>query len=263
MSAVMHAAAFRKLKLPCTYDLFDVGEGDLGSFMERAGKFAGLNVTIPHKVAVMEYLDELSREAELIGAVNTIKINGGKRGYNTDGVGCTRALEENRIEVKGSKVLVLGAGGAARAIVYQLALEGAEVSAANRTRDKAVELAYDVKEKTGLEIDVLDFNDATIKKALSESNILINATSVGMHPREDETPVKKNLMNPDLVVMDLVYNPLKTKLLRDAKDVGCRTIDGVGMLVNQGAESLRIWLGVKPPTEEMRKAVIDELRKGD
>ncbi|MCX6695036.1 MAG: shikimate dehydrogenase [Candidatus Altiarchaeota archaeon] len=259
MSAVMHAEAFRILDLPHKYELIDVRQEELGEFMKSAGDYSGLNVTIPHKVSVIGYLDELSREAELVGAVNTVKIESRKKGYNTDGIGCVRALEEMDVDAKGMKVLVLGAGGAARAILFQLALEGAKLTIANRTRDKGVELASSVKDKTGINVDAMALDEKSLKAAILEADILINATSVGMHPKGEETPVRKSLLNKDLVVMDLVYNPLETRLLKDAREVGCSTIDGVGMLVHQGAESLRILLGVEPPVAAMRKAVVSKL----
>ena len=253
MSAVMHNAVFKKLNLPYSYELFDVLEEDLGSFMAKTSDFYGMNVTIPYKVKVISFLDGLSKEAKLISAVNTIKIDGRKIGYNTDGIGCVRALEENNVKVKGSRVLVLGAGGASRAIVFRLALEGAKVSIFNRTRSKALELAGEVKRKTKNGVDVASDLD------LTNVDVLINATSVGMHPKVDETPVEKSLLCPNLVVMDLVYNPVKTRLLSESEKAGCKTIDGVGMLVNQGAESLRVWLDIKPPIDVMRDAVVKEL----
>jgi len=259
MSAVMHNAAFKKLGLPYKYELFDVEACELDSFMGKAFDFAGLNVTIPHKMEVIRYLDGLSREAALIGAVNTIKTDGKKIGYNTDGMGCMKALEENGVRVKGESALVLGSGGAARAVVYQLALDGAEISIANRTHDKALMLAKEVGEKTGAKTRAVECSDAEIKKAVGGCSILINATSVGMHPKVNDTPIKKEFLRKDLVVMDLVYNPVETRLLKESHKQGCKTIDGVGMLVHQGAESLRIWLEINPPIEVMKKAVVKGL----
>jgi len=191
MSAVMHKAAFKKLKLACTYELFDVDEKSLGAFMKKSGGFRGLNVTIPHKVGVIRYLDELSKEAELIEAVNTISIDDKKVGYNTDGVGCVKALKGGGIKAAGSRMLVLGAGGAARAVAYTLALAGADVSVANRTQSKAVELSSDIKAKTGFVVKVVSLKDSDLKEALLENDVLINATSVGMHPNEGEPQSQK------------------------------------------------------------------------
>jgi shikimate dehydrogenase len=259
LSPKMHEAAYRKLKLSCSYKSYDVSAEKLGAFIADGRKrFAGLNVTVPHKVAVIEYLDELDESAKLIGAVNTIKFVGGKaKGYNTDGVGCAKALEAANIQVRGRKVLVLGAGGAARAIVYQLVEEGADVVIANRTRENAEKLAAEVREKTGKEVGVVELS--SVGGVIPEVDVVVNTTTVGMTPKKGESPLPADVLSPRLVVMDIVYNPVETRLLRDAKKRGCKTVDGVGMLVHQGAESFKIWLGIDAPIEEMRDAVMKEL----
>ncbi len=276
LSPVMHNAVFRELNLNCIYLAFDVENKKLGTTI-NAGKalnFLGLNVTIPHKISVIKFLDKVSREARFIGAVNTIKFENGKAlGFNTDGIGCIRALEESGIGVRNKNILILGAGGAARAIAFQCLLEGADVSISNRTREKAIKLKDDIKRKLNKEIDILDFNSTAKpsklrhqrcrinlrKEDLEGIDIIINSTSVGMHPKTNSTPLNSGLLNPDIAVMDIVYNPIETKLLKDANGVGCKTVNGVGMLVHQGAESLRILLDIKAPIEVMKKVVIRKL----
>jgi len=259
LSPPMQRAALRELGLDYHYDKFDVKPGELENFVSDAREnFLGFNVTVPHKVEIIRFLDNLSKEAELIGAVNTVKFeNGSATGFNTDGLGALRALEEAGQQANGKKVLILGAGGASRAISFQLAMEGAEISIFDKISEKAGELAGDIQEKLNKEVVILDSSP----EKLDEFDILINATPVGMSPNTDNSPLPGELLNPSLMVMDIVYNPLETKLLNEAKEAGCKTVNGTGMLVNQGAESLKIWLGVDAPVETMRNTLLNELKK--
>ncbi len=264
LSPVMHSAIFEKLDLDCFYLVLRVEREWLEASVKglKALDCLGFNVTIPHKVAIVEHLDEVSEEASTIGAVNTVKNEDGiLKGFNTDGTGAIKALEE-KTKIKGKRAILVGAGGAARAIAFHLALEGAgKLVIANRTVEKAQALASEVKDMTGIETDACALKEDELKKIISESEILVNATSVGMHPDVDKTPIPKTLLHPGLVVMDIVYNPLETPLLREAKNVGAKTVDGAAMLVHQGAESLKIWLSIEPPLEVMRKAVLEVLEK--
>ncbi len=259
MSSIMHNAVFKELNLPYTYELFDVSPENLALFMKNIKNLNGLNVTIPHKINVIKYLDEIDKTAKFIGAVNTIKITNKKIGYNTDGIGCIKALEEENIIIKNKNVLVLGAGGVSRAIVFQTINEKANISLTNRTKERAIELIKDVKNKTDYDINLVDFNSETLKKILPKIDILINATSVGMHPNINETPIPVNLLHKSLTILDLVYNPIKTKLLEAAEKINCKTINGAGMLVHQGAEALKIWLNIEPPIEVMKQAILKKL----
>lgn len=263
MSPDMHNAVFKELGLDLRYGLFDVLGGELEGFVSKAGEdMIGLNVTIPHKVSVIPFLDELSREAELIGAVNTVKFTGGRAlGFNTDGLGCVKALGEAGVEVKGSRVLVLGAGGAARAISFQCVLEGAVLSVSNRMEEKemAVKLAAEIREKTESDCTVVDLDEEGVKQALRETDVLVHATPVGMHPNVSGVIIDPKLIPSSVAVMDIVYNPVETRLLREARQRGCKTVEGVGMLVNQGAASEKIWLGVDAPTDVMKEVVYAKL----
>lgn len=265
MSPAMHNRVFDELSVPYRYGLFDVDSAGLGDFIDKIKEdMIGINVTIPHKVTAISFLDEISREAELIGAVNTIKFEGGRvLGYNTDGVGCVKALSEEGVDVKGKRILIIGAGGAARAIGFQATLDGASVSLSNRMEEKqmATNLAEDIMDKTGETIDVIDLEPEVLKARLLEFDVLVHATPVGMHPNVDGIIIPPEILPEDLVVMDIVYNPVETRLLAEAAGRGCTVVDGVGMLVNQGAASEYIWLGIEPPVEIMREAVYEQLEE--
>ncbi|MCZ7357345.1 MAG: shikimate dehydrogenase [Candidatus Methanoperedens sp.] len=256
LSPVMHNAAFKALGLECEYHAFRVSPEALRDAIHGACAlgFGGLNLTIPLKEKALEIVKP-SDLAKQIGAVNTVDFKNGIQGYNTDGIGAKMALESNGIKVKGKNVLLLGAGGAARAIAFQLAKDGASVTIANRTVERAEALAKDVRnvgKARGCGIDDL-------KERISNCDILINSTAVGMLPKIEETMVTSEMMHSSLVVFDIVYNPMSTKLLQEARKAGARTIDGVMMLVYQGAEAFRIWTGKTPPVDVMEKAVRERL----
>jgi len=262
LSPIMHEAAFKKLGLPHTYKRFDVPDAWVSDFLEKdvlEKRLSGINVTIPHKQKVMPLLDKLSREAEVIGAVNTITFGGKTVGYNTDGIGFVRNLEENKVSVKDNTFLVLGTGGAGRAITFQLTLEGGYVTIADKMTDRAGDLRDSVLDKLGVDIPIIECNPKSIVEALEGIEVLVNATPVGMHPNVNASVVSAESIPDNTVVADIVYNPLETKLRREAKARGLKTVSGVGMLVHQGAEALRIWLGVEPPIKEMTEAVAGAL----
>lgn len=263
LSPAMHNAAFRALGLNCAYITLRVPKPTLANAIAgvRALGIAGLNVTIPHKISIISLLDELDESAKLVGAVNTVKNNQGKLiGFNTDGEGALRALEEKIDSVKGKEVVLLGAGGAARAIAFSLARAGARLTTANRTVPRAQALASAVEQKLSTNVKVASLNRAELTKALKNVDVLINATSVGMHPKIGKTLVRANMMRRGLVVYDIVYKPLRTKLLREARRAGGKTIDGLGMLVHQGALAFEIWTGKRAPIKIMKAAAKRELR---
>jgi len=261
LSPRMHNAAFEHLKLDYVYVPFRVSGDMLRKAVEgvRALNLRGVNVTIPHKVSVMPLLDWVDENALDIGAVNTIVVERGElKGYNTDGLGCLEALKEEKVEVNGGKVVVLGAGGAARAIAYSLAPLASELVLLNRTDSKAIALAEELRRK-GWSVRGGGLRREVLEGELKDAVLLVNATSVGMYPDVDDSPVPREVLKSSLTVFDAVYNPIETKLLRDARSVGAKTIDGVGMLVNQGAVAFKLWTGVNPPKDIMRRAVIDGL----
>ena len=226
----------------------------------------GLNVTIPHKVDVIQFLDEVDPLAEKIGAVNTIVNDGGILiGYNTDGAGFLQALLEKGIEPRGKNVVILGAGGASRAISFTLADRGAELVIFNRLLelDWAQELAGRISQVFNIEVKALELNRENLVETLGNAEILVNATSAGMTPNINETPVEADLLKPGLLVFDIVYNPIKTKFLREAEAAGAKTIGGLDMLVWQGALAFEKWTGQKAPVELMRQEAIKVLEKNE
>ena len=258
LSAVMHTRVFKELGLPHTYEAFDVEPENLSEFIANSD-LSGLNVTIPHKVTVMNLLDELDQSAKDIHAVNTIKFNEKKTGYNTDGIGFSKSLEEEGIVLDNKKVLVVGAGGASRAILVSLINNNASVTLTNRTKQKAIDLITELNFQD--KIKIIDYNPEALKEILLETEIIVNTTSLGMSPHEDASAIPKKLLKSTHTIFDVVYNPLKTKLIKDAEEVGCKTISGVNMLVHQGTQSLRIWLGIEPPIQAMKQAVLEKLNQ--
>ncbi|MDF2659716.1 MAG: shikimate dehydrogenase [Paenibacillus sp.] len=257
-SPVMHNRAFRELGLNAAYAAFHVRQGQLKDAVAgiRAMQFRGVNVTIPHKLEVMDYLDEISEDAVAIGAVNTIVNDDGKlTGYNTDGIGYVRSLkEEAGFAAAGKKVLMLGAGGAARGVAYALAKEGASaVYIANRTVSKAVQLADSIRPFTTSEGIGFD----SIADVRDEIDLIVHNTEVGMHPNVDEVLIDTSWFHEGLTVSDIVYNPLVTRLLREAAERGAKTHGGLGMFIYQGAYAFEYWTGREAPVAAMREAVLE------
>ncbi len=261
MSPVMHNAAFSKLGLDYVYVAFRVKGEELDKAIEgmRALDIAGLNVTIPHKVTVIPLLDELDPLAEKIGAVNTIVNNGGfLKGYNTDAMGFLRALRDKGVEPEGKNVVVLGAGGASRAISFILAENGANLVILNRFEelDWAEELAQQISQAFKREVKAWELSELNLSTALEKADVLVNATSVGMLPNTAGTPVPLKLLRPGLVVFDIVYNPTETRLLREATQAGAKTAGGLNMLAWQGALAFEMWTGQKAPVDLMKQEAI-------
>ena len=224
--------------------------------------FGGLNLTVPLKETALR-LDCIKPDplAEKIGAINTVVFEkaGEITGYNTDGLGAKKALLESAVEIKGSRIVVAGAGGAARAIAFQLAADDAEITIINRTEERAIELARDIS-AAALPGRITGTGLSGIKNLLRETDVLINTTTLGMHPNTDTAIATVEELHSDLIVFDIVYNPLETRLLREAKAAGAKTVSGVLMLVYQGAEAFKLWTGIEPPVELMKKTVLEALQ---
>jgi shikimate dehydrogenase len=266
LSPAMHNAALVALELSSyIYIPFAVSPENLGTAIRSlpALGIVGVNLTIPHKEDVLPFLDAITEEACDVGAVNTVHCTDGKLfGDNTDGRGFFTPLHEQGVSVSGQSVIVLGAGGAARSVVFRLVREGAEVILVNRTAERAERLAQSVREAGfGSAVRTLAFdNPADYRSATANATLLVNTTRVGMHPNEEELPpVMLDAFRPELTVYDLVYNPVETLLLREAKQRGCKTLDGVKMLVYQGALAFERWTGIFPPTDVMEAAVLRAL----
>ncbi len=255
-SPPMHNAAFDELGMDYAYVAFDVNPDDLSSAIEGAKSLniKGFNVTIPHKIEVMQYLDELDEVAELIGAVNTIDFKNLK-GYNTDGIGAVRAIEEVT-SIRDKDIIVAGAGGASRAISFYLAKFGASsITILNRNVDKAQNLADDVL-ASDLIGDVESNSISEINKYLPDADILVDTTPLGMDPHINDEPIAKaDNMHEDLVVFDAVYNPNETVLIKEAIKAGAKPVYGINMLLYQGAESFKIWTGRDTPIDVMQDAL--------
>jgi shikimate dehydrogenase len=259
LSPFMHNAAFESTGLDYCYLPFSVRPEDLNISVGaiKALNIRGVNITIPHKETIIPYLDELDREAELIGAVNTVLNKDGRLiGYNTDGKGFVRSLrEEGGIDPEGKKIMIIGAGGAARAIAFTLALEGVgKIFINDIIENKAKELSSAISNKISAE--AIYIKDP--KEGIGEVDILINATPLGMK-KEDPLPVLPELLSQGLFVYDIVYNPPETSLLKEAKKRGAKTLGGLGMLLYQGALSFKIWTGVEPPIDVMKKALENKI----
>ena len=264
MSPVMHNAAFKELGLDYLYVPLRVRKEELGKAVEsmRALNIRGLNVTLPHKVAIIPFLDELDPLSRKIGAVNTIVNDDGVlTGYNTDATGFLQALLERGVEPKEKKVVILGAGGASRAISFILAERDAHLVILNRRLelDWAEELAQRISQVFAKEVKALELNEKNLAMVLEEADILINSTSVGMSPDVDKTPVPARLLKPGLIVVDIVYNPIQTRLLKEAEAAGTQTIGGLDMLAWQGAIAFEKWTGRKAPLDLMKKEAIKAL----
>lgn len=260
-TGVMQEAAFRNLGLNWRYLTIEVRPADLAAAMAglRAFNMRGINLTIPHKVAVIPYLDRLSPEAELMGAVNTVVHRDGQLiGYNTDGQGFLRSVREDAgVDVRGKRVVFLGAGGAARAMAVEVARAGAgHITIVNRTPARGEELVALLRNRLQVEADFVPWSSTY--RVPTEADILVNATSIGLFPAVQDRPsVALDSLRPELLVCDVIPNPPRTAFLRAASERGCRTLDGLGMLVNQGAVAFQLWTGQEPSREVMRRALED------
>lgn len=254
LSPLMHNAAYHKMGINASYVPCCVENPEEAIERIKERSIRGASVTIPFKTAVMPYLDEVEDSARTIGAVNTIwhDDKGRLTGYNTDWIGVVLGLEQSLV-IQGKTFAILGAGGAARAIVFGILHKGGIPLILNRTTTRGAEMAqefgcpfYHLSEIGGISADCL-----------------INTTPVGMTPEKGKSPIAKEVLTNFRWVMDCIYNPLKTQLLQDAEEAGCTALNGVGMFVHQGAEQIKIWTGKEPPREFMRQVVLDKLGAQD
>lgn len=257
LSPYMHNAGFDYFDLDYVYVPFQVKRDQLKEAILGAESLniKGLNVTIPHKIEVTKHLDILNENAELIGAVNTINFDVDIVGYNTDGLGAVRAIEELQT-IKNKKLVILGAGGASRAISFQTILNGAgKVIIANRTYDKALKLAKNIMDQLDVDVKAISLGEE-LENELQDTDILINTTPIGMYPNINQKPlVTSQMMHEELIVNDIIYNPLETGLLKEARIAGAKTISGIKMLIYQGIESFKIWTGMEPPFRVFEEAI--------
>ncbi len=258
LSPAMHNAAFKSLNINATYIPFEVKPKELKSAIEglRALGVGGLNVTIPHKEAVLKYLDYLSPEAKLIGAVNTIvNKNNMLSGYNTDAYGFMKSLRDDlKFDADKKSIFVIGAGGAAKAVVFSLAMAGASrIILTDKIDERALELACEVELATGCECVCLKMNSKGIKEMVWNSQLLINATPVGMKD-SDPAVIDASLLHKGLRVFDIIYNK-ETKLLKTCRQKGIKAQGGLNMLLYQGVRAFELWTAKRPPVAVMKKAI--------
>ena len=260
----MHNEAFAKLGLDYAYLAFEVGNEELEDTIKgfRAMKVRGSNVSMPNKTVVHKYLDKLSDAAEMCGAVNTIvKDDGVLTGHITDGIGYMSGLKDAGIDIIGKKMTIVGAGGAATAIQVQAALDGVkEISIFNRKDEfyeRAQKTVKDINEKTNCKATLYDLEDLDkLKEEIASSYIFTNATGMGMKPLEGQTYIPdKSFLREDLIVTDVVYAPAETALLKMAKEVGCKTLNGFPMMLFQGAAAFKLWTNQDMPIEHVKEVM--------
>lgn len=261
LSPLLHNAAFKELGMDCKYEAFDIELTSLGAALRnfKALDFSGLNVTIPYKELIRPLLDDIDEQAKKIGAINTILMNKGKAiGYNTDVYGATKSLEPYQKALKGTHALVLGAGGAARAVVYALThyFDLAAVTITNRSQLRAQNLLSDLRHGGRTRIRTVSLLKHELKESVDYAALIINATPVGMHPNIHESPFGPEVVfREDQIVMDLIYRPMLTATLREAQKAGARTISGLEMFLHQGARAFELWTGETMPLQKARKTI--------
>ena len=255
LSPNIHNAAFRHLKLDHTYIAYKIPDGELSAGIEalKAIKIAGFNVTIPHKIEMMKFLDEMDTTCKVIGAVNTVLNEDGKlKGYNTDMIGFLDPIKKKNLIIKDSQVLLLGAGGAARAIVTAMVKEKAgKITIVNRTLENANKLAEFAK-KIGGDVDIVSIHEAN--KLITDYKFIINSTSIGM--KNEPSPISTENISKDSIVYDIVYQPINTDLIKKSKENGATIIYGYEMLLSQAACSFEIWHKTEAPYDVMKKALL-------
>lgn len=263
-SPAMHNEAFAYLGLDYAYLAFEVDNDTLEDAIKgiRALKMAGANVSMPNKILTCKYMDQLSIAAELCGAVNTIvNKDGVLTGHITDGTGFMMALQDNGIDVIGKKMTIVGCGGAASAVLVQAALDGvAEISVFNirdKFWDNAKAMVQKINDKTNCKLTLYDLADLDkLKAEIADSYLFTNATGVGMKPMEGQTYIPDtSFFRPDLIVTDVIYSPAETKMLKMAKEAGCKTMNGMGMLLFQGAAAFKLWTGKEMPVAHMKEVL--------
>jgi len=262
MSSIMHNTAIHELGLNYVYLAFNILPKSLKLAVEGIKTFniIGINVTLPFKQKIMRYLDDIDPTAKKIGAVNVIKNDDGfLTGKNTDAEGGLKALINAGYTVSGKNIMLLGAGGASRALTYVLAKDANKTIIVNRTKKKAINLANDVRKDLGIKIEGKEYRNNILKDESNKADILVNTTPIGMYPNVDKSPIPAEFLHEDLIVFDIIYNPLETKLIKDATQKGCKTLGGLDMLVNQGVLAFEWWTNKKPNSSLMKKKVAEFL----
>ncbi|MFW9940219.1 MAG: shikimate dehydrogenase [Candidatus Thorarchaeota archaeon] len=262
MSPTMWNPALQDLELDYVYIAFDVHPDRLEKAINgiRSLGIKGINVTLPHKEEVIKYLDEVDPIALKIGAINTIKNEGGiLKARNTDADGARKSLIDRGVDIYGKNILIIGSGGVSRAIAYVLAEEANKIILTDIIEERARTVANEIRNNMKVDIEGNLSNQDNLKEYIKKVDILINATPIGMYPKVDETPISRKFLRDDLFIFDVIYNPLETRLMKEAVEIGCKTLGGLDMLVNQGILAFEWWLNKKPNKDLMKKKIIEYL----
>jgi len=261
-SPLIHNAGFKKLGINFVYVAFQVKDIENAIKGIKALNIQGASITIPHKIRAARYVDSLDEMAKKIGSINTIVNKGGTLiGFNSDGMGALKAFRDQKVDLNGKKVLILGSGGVARAITFATVMN-AKLKGLNILgilKEEIDDLVSDLRKVTEIEIKGALLENKVLQESISSSDILINCTPVGMYPKSDESPVPAEFFKKELIVFDVVYNPPQTRLLKEAEKSGCDTISGVEMFINQAVVQFELWTGKKAPESIMREVILDHL----
>jgi len=266
-SPKIHNAWFNYFKLNCVYLAFKIPSFKLKEAIDglRILNVIGFNVTIPHKISIINFLDEIDSKAKNIGAINTVLNKNGKFiGFNTDIDGVFFAFDKSNVSINNNTCLIIGAGGAAKACAHAFSIRKCKkIIILNRNLEKAILLSKEIKEKYNIESLYGELNKENIEKFSNMSDIIVNATPLGSYYSLNESIFPKDFLRKDLVVFDVVYNPIKTKLIKDAIDKGAKIVYGIDMLIGQAAKAFKIWTGLEPPIEIAFKIIKFELEKNE
>jgi shikimate dehydrogenase len=262
MSPIMQNVAFKDLGLDYVYIAIDIAPNNLKQAFDvvRALDIKGANITVPHKETTLKYVDEISPLARRIGAINTIKNENGRLiGRNMDASGAKKALKEANIDINGKNIMIIGAGGAARALTHSFIEEANNLVIINRTSKRGKTLATELTKEYHKEVLYKKFENKIFEEMLPSIDILVNTTTLGMFPNILISPIPKNYLHEDLTVFDIIYNPLETQLMKNASEKGCKVLGGLDMLIYQGALSFKWWTNKSPNIELMKRTILNEL----
>jgi len=258
----MHNAQINELGLDYVYLAFEVHPDNLEKAVQgfRALDIKGINVTIPHKETIIKYLDEIDPISEKMGAINTIKNdNGYLKATNTDAAGAKKSLIDAGFTIEGKNIVFIGSGGAARSIAYILSEDAKKIVLTDIVEERAVKVAKEITKNMGANVEGKLASDKVLAGEIKHADLLINATPIGMYPKEGDSPISKDLLHQELFVFDVIYNPMKTQLMKEAAEIGCKTLSGLDMLVNQGVIAFEWWTGKSPNSKLMKDKIIDFL----
>jgi len=262
MSPIMHNAQINDLGLDFVYIAFEVHPDNLEKAVQgfRALDIKGINVTIPHKETIIKYLDEIDPISEKMGAINTIKNDDGYlKATNTDAAGAKKSLVDAGFTIEGKNIVFVGSGGAARSIAYILSENAKKIVLTDIVEERAVIVAREITKNMGANVEGKLASDKVLADEIKHADLLINATPVGMYPKEGNSPISKDLLHQELFVFDVIYNPMETQLMKDATEIGCKTLSGLDMLINQGVIAFEWWTGKTPNSKLMKDKIIDFL----